>query len=586
MKKRWHILQPNPVATARIGEALQCAPIIATLLVNRGITSEIEAKHFMTPSLQSIRPPAGIIDMDAAAQRIHKAITCNEKILIFGDYDADGVTATTLLYEFLRHTGARVAYYIPDRFKEGYGLQPEHILNHAVPKGIHLVITADCGSSSHEAISTAARAGIDAIVTDHHRVPESLPHAVAVVNPIRPDCASGLKHLSGVGVAFYLVIHLRKYLRERNFWENRQEPNLADYTDLVAIGTIADMVPLADENRIFTRVGTQRMALGKRPGLKALMEASGLQNQIPDTEDIAFKIAPRINAAGRLSHAHTAMALLTARKIEKARELAIYLNAINQQRQEIENDVTASVHRRLTMQPDLLLRRSIVLSGRNWHEGVLGIVASKIMHTYFRPVVLISTGQGQGKGSARSIPGIDLYGTLANCAAHLEAFGGHSSAAGLTVKPENIETFRSAFEKTIRQTSVADDFVPVLSIDCELPLDRISPDLIDGIEAMKPFGAGNPEPLFMAGDISILSSKIVGENHRRMLLKPAACRTGSMHPPIEAIQFGVKTDEPLAPAFDRIAFRLRWNRWNGKKTAQIIVEEATHFSCKCNSISL
>ena len=586
MKKQWQILQPDQESVQKICALVKCNPIIATILVNRNIISPAEALNFLKPSLNNIRPPFSIKDMEAAVRRIVAAIAGNEKILIFGDYDVDGITATTILFKFLRYTEADVSYYIPHRIKEGYGLQINHILDYALPKKINLIITADCGSSSHAALQAAQNAGIDVIVTDHHKTSDNPPPAVAFLNPNRPDCPSGFNHLAGVGVAFYLLISLRKSLRDTHFWHNRPEPNLKNICDLVALGTVADMVPLVDENRILTKTGLDLINSGhqtlpySQAGIKALIETSGIKNRYLDTYDIAFKLAPRLNAAGRIAHAATAVELLTTEDMETGKQLAGTLNKMNSARQEIEKNILEEILAHLAKNPRRLQQSTLVLSDQEshteWHEGVLGIVAARLVKKYFRPVALIKIKDGIGKGSARSIPGCDLYDGLLACANDLESFGGHSMAAGLKIKAENLDIFQKNFEKAVLQITKPKDFEPTIFIDYELDFDEISDELIDQLESLKPFGTANPEPLFMARKIEVLSSKIVGENHRQMLLRQAF---GKVNKTISAIHFNIDTGMPLKENFDWIIFRIGWNRWNNTKTAQIVIEDTHFFPC-------
>lgn len=570
MKKHWQILQPDIGSVKKISNALKCNPIIASILINRNIVSVEDAFDFLNPSFNNMRPPFSIKGINTAVSRIYSAIINNEKILIFGDYDVDGITATTILLEFFSYIGTNAYYYIPHRIKEGYGLQKNHITDYALPKGINLIITVDCGSSSYDAVKAAQRLGIDVIITDHHRITDRPPHAFAVVNPKRTDCTSGLDNLAGVGVAFYLLICLRKHLRDNSFWHNLPEPNLKNLCDLVALGTVADMVPLVDENRILVNAGLEKIYTGERNGMKALVEECKLKAPLADTDDIAFKLAPRLNAPGRIDHAKTAVELLTAKHLDMARQTAQTLNKLNIQRQVIEKELTDNILFYLNKNSHLLQKKTLVLSNQGWHEGILGIVASRLAKKFFRPVVLISTKDGIGKGSARSVPGIDLYDGLMACASDLENFGGHSMAAGLKLKDENINLFQENFEKVVKNMTKKINLVPVITIDYELNFDDISDTLIDDLEALKPFGAGNHEPLFTAKNIKVLSSKIVGENHRNMLLKQNSSSKGKG---FNAIHFNIDKSKQLNDGFDKIAFRLRWNHWNGTKKAQIIIEE-------------
>jgi len=570
MEKAWQILKPDMHLAEKLCRMLKCHPAIASILVNRNILSPEDASNFLNTSLRHLGPPFAIKDMDTAVERIITAIMHKEKILIFGDYDVDGITATTILLDFLRSVGAHVSYYIPHRINEGFGLKKNHISDTALPNGINLIITVDCGSDSHEAVEVARKAGIDVIITDHHIISDIIPPAVAVVNPKQGDCPSGFHDLAGVGVAFYLLICLRKKLRGINFWQDRPEPNLKNYCDLVALGILADMVPLTNENRILARTGLDIMGRTHRPGLKALMEICKTNKHAVDTDDIVFGLAPRLNSAGRMDHASTSLELLTARDVKTAKKMANSLNHMNQNRRRIENKILTQVHNHLKKNPHLFRKNTMVLAQEGWHLGVLGIVATRIVKKYFRPVVLITTTDGIGRGSARSIPGVNLYKGLSACASDIENFGGHSMAAGLKIKAKNIEKFEINFENTVCRMTKLDDFIPKIFIDFVLDFEDISDKLIDELEFLKPFGMGNNEPLFMAGNINVVSSRMVGNNHRRMVLSQGKGRTEKT---FNSIHFNVDPDIPLKENFDRIAFRLRWNRWNGRKTAQLVIEE-------------
>ena len=562
--------QPDPGVVEKLRRELNYHPLTAAVLVNRDIFTLTDARGFLNISLSNLRSPFSLKDMDAAVNRIHKAIIENEKILIFGDYDVDGVTAVVILLNFLRYVGADVSYYIPHRITEGYSIQPMHISQYVRPNQFDLIITADCGSGSHPAVEAANRFGIDVIITDHHNISEDIPPALAVINPKRHDCNAGLQNLAGVGVAFFLLICLRTRLREIGYWNERPEPNLKEYCDLVALGTVADMVPLIEENRILSKTGLELIKAGHRPGLTALLEASAIRNQSLSAEDIAFRLAPRLNAAGRMDHAARAVDLLIAKDPNAAKNSAHTLNLLNLKRQDLEKGILADIQRFIDNNPSLLRRRSLVLYQPGWHAGVLGIVASRLMHNYHRPVVLISLQDGTGKGSARSVEGLNLYDALAACRQFLESFGGHAMAAGLQIREEKIADFQDAFEKEIQRTTSPETLIPALQIDSELDFTTISDGLIDELELLMPFGTGNPEPLFLARNVKVTNSKIVGKSHRRMILSQASGYTTATIP---AIQFNVDDEDAKKFHFDQIVFRLHWNRWNGKKSAQIVVED-------------
>jgi len=577
MNKKWEILAPDKILIKSICRQVKCSPITASILVNRNIVKSEHIHNFLNPSLSNIRSPFSIKDLDIATRRICDAITGNEKILIFGDFDVDGVTATVILLEFLRYCGADASYYIPHRTKEGYGFQEEHIEKIASPAGINLIITVDCGSDSISAVKAASCAGIDVIITDHHNIKERPEHAVAVINPKQNGCESGFNNLAGVGVAFYLLISLRKHLRDSGFWQNRPEPDLKNLCDLVALGTVADIVPLVDENRILTKIGIDIINLQdvpsdsplSRPGIKALVYASKINQNFVDSGDISFKLAPRINAVGRIGHADTAVELLTTKNLQSAKDLSIALDNANTQRQKIEKTMYDKVLHHIEINPHLLESNSLVLAGKNWHEGVLGIVASRLVKKFYMPVVLISIKGSTGKGSARSIACFNIYKGFDKCSEHMESFGGHTMAAGLIIRPEKITIFKKKFEETVSEMTKSDDFIPTINIDREIKFDEISSNLIDALECLKPFGEGNPEPIFMAKNVKVLFSKIVGEKHRKMLLQQPWGKTGNK---INAIYFNIDPDAPLNDSYERIAFALQWNHWKGNKTAQIIIK--------------
>lgn len=573
MEKDWQILKPNADLAQKIQRALKCGPHISAILANRNMASASQLSAFLNPSLSDIRSPSSLKGMDKAVKRISMALEKNEKILIFGDYDVDGITATAILFDFLGKVGGDASYYIPHRIKEGYGLGKTHIHDYAAPKKIDLIVTVDCGVTAHEAVAAAKEKGIDVIITDHHRVESRPPDAVAVVNPHQKDCPSNLTCLSGVGVAFYLLIALRKHLREIDFWDEKPEPNLLNRCDLVALGTSADQVPMVNESRIFTRAGMGVISQGKRRGLKALMKQAKVQTKHIDSDDILFRIAPRLNAAGRMSHARFAVELLTTANARRAKEISSQLSDLNAERKTVEDIIFKEAVSQVENDPSLIDHRPLVLSSPTWHEGITGIVASRLVEKFSRPTILISTRNGMGKGSGRSIGGFDLYDSISACSKDLQGFGGHSMAAGLTIKKEDIPSFSSHLKKVSRDFFRSDRPAPPLLIDCEINLNQIAPELIDKLESLRPFGTQNPEPLFMARQVFVISSDLVGGVHRRMTLgqNQSQTQTGrGTH--IAAIQFNIDPQKPPPELFQQIAFKIRWNRWRNKKTAQILIE--------------
>ena len=565
MEPLWEIQRPDPVLLDHLQQNLSCRPATAAVLANRQIADAEQARCFISDGLGQLPDPFDLVDLDRAARRIYTALKKNENILIFGDYDVDGITATALMVQFLAYLGARVDYYVPHRTREGYGLKPIHIESVAVPRKIDLIITVDCGSTALEALKLAAAAGIDVIVTDHHRVDEELPPALALINPHRPDCPSGLELLSGAGVAFYLLIFLRKYLREHQFWTTRPEPALKAICDLTALGTVADMMPLSGANRLLVKAGLEIINGQPRMGLKALMRASRLVPGTVDAEDLAFRLIPRLNAAGRMGHANSAVRLLITPRQDQAEHLAQNLDKLNQQRQQVEGKLVADIITHLEANPAMLKFPALVLADTGWHEGVLGIAASRVARRFHRPVVIMTLRDGLYRGSARSIAGFDLFNGLVACQADLAAFGGHSMAAGLQVAPDKLDVFREHFQNVAARKLDGENNRPVLTIDAELPLNQIDRRLFDELELLQPFGHQNPQPLFMTRDVTVASHRKMGKGHRRMVLE----QNGAT---MEALHFNIDPRHKPPRRMAQIAFQLKWNNWRGADRPQILLK--------------
>jgi len=566
MNTRWNILNPDPGLLQQIKRLCSCHPITAAILATR-LQSADAAGRFLSPSFNQIRSPFSIKDIDIAVDRIVKAILQNQRVLIFGDYDVDGVTSVTILFEFLKYAGATVEYYIPHRLKEGYGLRQQHIDNYVKPKRFNLIITVDCGIGSHDAIQKANMENIDVIVTDHHEV-ETLPNAFAVVNPKRRDCQSGYGILAGVGVVYCLIICLRKALREINFWQDKPEPNLRDYCDLVALGTIADIVPQVNENRIFSKIGLDVINTSPRPGIIELARISGIHSRKLDSSDMIYKLIPRLNAAGRLKRASIAVELLACKDKKTAQKLATELDDINNSRRVLEQYIIKDIHAIIAKNPHLLHQKSLILSKPHWHEGVIGIVASRLVDQYYRPAILISIDRGVGRGSARGIPGVNLHELLTSCANFLDSFGGHAGAAGLLIQSYNLDSFKRSFESQLKSLLVPELLVPTLTIDYEISLNEISDQLLDELSWLAPFGPRNVEPMFVAKNVQVRYESLIANRHRRMAL----CQPNKKSRVYSAIHFNVNQDKPFAKEMKQVAFKLQWNHWNGKKNIQMLVE--------------
>ncbi|MBF0101265.1 MAG: single-stranded-DNA-specific exonuclease RecJ [Desulfobacterales bacterium] len=583
IKKQIIIKQHPSEIIDHISESIPCSKIVATLLANRGIIDKHQLLKFIHSSVQNLQSPFGLKDIDLAVKRIIHALEKNENILIFGDYDVDGITATSMLLEFFKLLGMKIPeFYIPDRLKEGYGLQVYHVQNIAVPKHIHLIITVDNGSSSVDAVRYSKQLGIDVIITDHHEMPEVIPDAVAIVNPKQKECQSGLHYLSGAGVAFYLIIALRKALRDKDFWKYSKEPSLTSFYDLVALGTMADIVPLISENRILTLAGLQNIRQkNTRIGVDALLDVSKTKAEFTSSSDLVFKLAPRLNAAGRMAHARLAVELMTTWDTLKARDIADSLNQLNMQRKNYQEKILKEIREYLEIkQPRLLNKRTIVLASAGWHPGVVGIVASQLVELYARPVVLVSCEGADGRGSARSISGVSMYKALAACKHHFEKFGGHEMAGGFTIKTKNLSMFQSEFENFVRQHTAPEHFIPKCVVDYELNFSDITPSFIEDIEKLEPFGAHNPEPLFLTKSIRVEESVIVLGRHRKMVLSQEGSHFKN------AMQFNCDNINDTSQQFEHVIFHLSWDRWKHEKKPLLILADAQSTSTDLSSLNI
>ncbi|HEY7534626.1 MAG TPA: single-stranded-DNA-specific exonuclease RecJ, partial [Thermodesulfobacteriota bacterium] len=484
MKKHRVIEKQNPKLKEKLIKALRISPVTAQVLINRGVNDEAEAELFLKSTLFDLPSPYLMKGMDKAVERIKRAIQNKEKIAIYGDYDVDGVTATSLFFIFLKDLGTNVTYYNPDRINEGYGINFQAIKK-LRSEGVSLIISADCGITALKEVEDAKKIKVDFIVTDHHKPPEIIPEAVSVLNPHQSGCSYPGKEIAGVGVIYNLVIALRRALRESGFFR-KGEPNLADYLDLVALGTVADCASLTNVNRIFVREGMKRMMKPKRPGIIALKEVSGISNEV-NSYDIGFKLGPRINASGRLQSAGAAVELLISEDLNKAKEIAKILNHENSKRQNIEEDIFLSAVSQIEASPEFLRSNSIVLSSPAWHIGVIGIVAARLVEHYQKPVILIATQEGGiGKGSGRSIQGTDIYAALSGCKELFEQFGGHELAAGISIKEEKINEFRNKLEKTIAESGAS--IASRIKIDDVVNLSDITDGVVSELELIAPFG--------------------------------------------------------------------------------------------------
>jgi len=563
MKNNWIIEKENPKLRDKLAKSLQISPITAQILVNRGIENETEANLFLNCTLFDLPSPYLMKGMDRAVERIKKALENNERIAIYGDYDVDGVTSTALLYSFLKVLKANVTYYNPDRLKEGYGINIDAVKKLA-EQGVSLIISGDCGITAVKEIEQAKELGVEFIVTDHHQPPQELPRAVSILNPKLPECKYPGKEIVGVGVIFNLVIALRRALRDEGFFKNG-EPNLGDYLDLVALGTVADCAPLLDVNRILVKEGIKRMQSPKRLGVQALKEASSIKGEVT-SYDLGFKLGPRINASGRMSTAENAVALFISEDLEEARELAKELNEKNSNRQNTEAEIIKEAISLLESNPALIGANSIVLASRNWHPGIIGIVASRIVERYEKPTMLIAISEdGVGKGSGRSLEGINIYAALSECRELFLQFGGHEQAAGLSIREENVEKFREMFDKALENSE--EQYEKKLKVDCSIELDSLTDSLISEFELLQPFGIGNPEPALLSRTVEVVSQRIFKDKHLGFKVKKGTKL-------FDAIWFNMKEPFTLPDKVDMV-FTPEFNKWNGKKEIRLRVKDVS-----------
>jgi len=525
--KRWVVRPQDPKTALEIAKALNTTPLVGQILLNRGYGDIGDAGQFLNCQLADLIDPYMLHGMQEAVERIVASLEKKEKILVYGDYDVDGVTATSLILLFLRDLGFTSHYYIPKRVEEGYGVNKESVKKFS-EEGVGLIITVDCGISSVEEISYANSLGMSVIVTDHHEPPIKLPDAAALINPLMAECVFPYKTLSGVGLAFYLIAGLRKGLRESGFFKEREEPSLVKYLDLVAVGTIADIVPLTGINRILVRAGLEQINVKPRLGIKTLLEVCGIQPGHVDSTSVAYRLAPKINAAGRLSDAMRGVRLLTTDSREDAEREAGFLDVENDERQRIERKIYAEAVENIESNGIEKECRSIVLSSADWHPGVVGIVASRLMERYYRPTVLLCLESGVYKGSARGIPDFHLFQGLSRCRDLLLEFGGHKYAAGIKITPENLEKFMDRFESVVREMVPEDGFTPVMKLDAQASLDTLGMEEISKFQDLSPFGAGNPEPVLLIKDVQILNAKVVGGDHLSFLVKQNGVTIGAI----------------------------------------------------------
>ncbi len=556
MNKKWQIYETEEQEIDRISKKYSINKLLSAIIINRKIDEE-KIEEFLNPKRQNFYDPFLMPDMEIAVNRIIKGIENKEKIIIYGDYDVDGITSITVLKSFLEDRGIQVGQYVPNRLDEGYGLNKVAI-EKIVNEKYDLMITVDCGISGIEEIKYANSLGLEVIVTDHHEVGENLPEAIAVVDAKRKDNQYPCRDLAGVGVAFKLIqaIGMKLGLEEKEYLK---------YLDIVCIGTISDIVPLVGENRVITKLGLRLVEQTKNMGLKSLLMSSGYKNI--DSTCISFGIAPRINACGRMGHADEALKLFLSNDIYEVNELTKKLNEYNTIRQQKEKAIYEDAIKQIEKNK-LYENSSIIVSGENWHHGVIGIVASKITDLYFKPSILLCNEDELAKGSGRSIPGFDLHEALMKCQDEIERFGGHAMAIGITIKKDNFEAFSKEFEKISKDAKI-DEIVPIIKIDAKINLSDINKEIVESLKLLEPFGEGNKTPIFAFKNLKIDSIRALSEGkHIKMTLKDE-------NTIISAIGFnlGHLTDEfKIGDKIDVVG-TLEINSFNGVDSLQIGIKD-------------
>lgn len=556
IRKVWRVIPSNLALKKEMSDSLGISEIITQVLINRGITDKKIANDFLFGGVEKLGDPYLLKDMEKAVARIGKAIDGKEKIIIYGDYDVDGMTSSALLFKVLTDLGGVVDYYIPDRQTEGYGLNGD-ALHFLVEAGTDLLLTVDCGISAVLEIEEIKNQ-LDIIVTDHHQPPEKLPDAYAIINPKQKDCYYPDKNLAGVGVAFKLC---------QGLWQHYHGADhvFQNYLDLVAIGTVADIVSLTGENRILVKLGLSAIANTKNIGLQALMEVCSIDKLQIDTGKIGFGIAPRLNATGRMSSANHGVELLVTHNRERAQELATQLNDENTQRQAVEKEIQEAAEK-LVSEMDINNTKVLVLVGENWHSGVIGIVASRLVEKYYRPVIIISVQDGMGKASCRSIAGFDIYDALHQCSDLLVKFGGHRQAAGLSILPEHINELREKLTIIATNCLSEEDYIPILTVDSVVSLREMNVEFLKELECLKPYGMGNPSPVFACENLDLKDKRTLGKEAQHLKLKVAH---GNDVNDVVAWRLGGLADSLQEKRKIDVAFFPEVNEWQGRSTIQL-----------------
>lgn len=562
-QKKWIIApEPEQKMMDELSQSININPVLSKILVSRGINNFEKAKSFFRPSIEDCHDPFLMKDMTIAVDRLIKAIDNEESILVYGDYDVDGSTSVAMMYSFLKTYCKNLYYYIPDRYLEGYGISNKGI-DYAKENNCKLIISLDCGIKAIDQVDYANSMNIDFIICDHHNPGEILPAAIAILDPKREDCLYPFKELSGCGVGF-------KFIQAFCIQKEIPEHHAFELLDLVAISIAADIVAVTGENRILAFYGLEKINFNPRPGIKALIQTSGLKDKIT-ISNLVFQLGPRINAAGRIDHAHLAVRLLTAIHEDEALIIAENVSNKNTTRKDFDQNITSEALSTIEENQDLITAKSTVLYNKNWHKGVIGIVASRCIEHHYRPTIIMTESNGKATGSARSVDGFDLYSAIESCKEHLEQFGGHKHAAGLTLSIDQIPSFAAAFEAVVQKNITEEQLIPKVNIDSYIEIDQITDKFYSILSQMDPFGPENMQPVFAAKNLSVLGEPLIlKEKHLKLTVKDKHGKNK-----ITAIGFGMAEYKTLimnSNTFE-LAFTIQENNFNGVKSLQLYLKD-------------
>ncbi|MEY2871132.1 MAG: hypothetical protein RLZZ146_1055 [Bacteroidota bacterium] len=561
MEYRWRAKPlPNQEQVLQLSESIRVNPYVATILVQRGIDTYEKAEKFFRPKLEDLHNPFEMKDMDVAIKRIQAAVTNQEGILVYGDYDVDGTTAVSIVYSYFKSFNQNIEYYIPDRYKEGYGISRAG-LEYAAANGFTLVITLDCGIRSNELVDYGNQLGLEMIICDHHLPGETLPKAAAILNPKRSDCTYPYKELSGAGIGFKLI-------QAYNEKQGMPTEMVYDYLDMVAVSIASDLVDIRGENRVLSFYGLKKLNENPSIGLQTLLDDCPKKEQYT-ISDIIFGIGPRINAAGRIADAKAAVKVLIEKDYNTAKKYAKVLSERNHERKELDSDITRDAIDMVQNSPRLLSKYSMVLQGEGWSKGVIGIVASRMVEQFYKPTIVFSLNDGMLTGSARSIKTFDIHEAIGACGDLVEQFGGHKYAAGLSIKVENFDAFADRFEAIVRETVTEEDLVPVVEYDLEMDTSLITPSMMKILKQISPFGPGNSIPVFRSNNLRAnQTAKILKDRHLKMQVQ-------TPNGPMDSIGFGLAeywpsvTDSQIFHA----CYCIEENTYNGRTNLQLRLQD-------------